>query len=325
MAHEHPSGKCTHGHPHESPGGHGHGEMAGSKLGLAVGVTMAFVVGEAIAGCVSHSLALLSDAGHNLADAAALALSWYAVHASRKASNPRMTYGYHRVGILAALGNAVSLVAIAALIIWEAVDRLRHPEIVSGKLMIAVALVAVAVNVVISLWLHAGAKHDLNVRSAYVHMIGDAISAFGVAIAGVVVLATGWHLADPVVSFLIAALILWSSWGILRESLNVLLEGTPEGLDMRAVERCITSVPGVLGAHDLHVWTVGPGALAASVHVMVAEQSVREGEQILRRVVDALRARHKIGHTTVQVEVDGHDAADMYCCIKGSSHVGHAH
>ena len=285
-----------HTHDHDHPDGHAHthdhGHAAGvssGKMGLAVVLTLAFVVGEAVAGYAAHSLALLSDAGHNFADAAALGLSWYALWAAKKPAHEGMTFGYHRVGILAALVNAVSLVVIAVFIFWEAVGRLRHPEAVHGWLMIGVAAVAVGINLLIGFWLHAGSKNDLNVRSAYLHMIGDAVSAVGVVVAGVVVLLTGWHLADPVVSFLIGGLILWSSWGILKESVNVLLEGTPAGMDMTAVEKTISGVPGVLGVHDLHVWTVGPGAIACSVHVVVAEQSVREGQQMLRAVVGELK------------------------------------
>lgn len=288
-------------------------------------MTLVFVVGEAVAGYFAHSLALLSDAGHNFADAAALAFSWYAVWIAKKPAHERMTYGYHRVGILAALVNALSLVVIAGFIFWEAFDRLRHPEPVHAWLMIVVAAVAIGVNLLIGFWLHSHAEHDINVRSAYLHMIGDAVSAFGVVIAGVVVVLTGWHLADPAVSFLIAGLILWSSWGILRESVNVLLEGTPAGMSLSAVVATIRGVPGVLDAHDLHVWRVGPGAIACSVHILVGERTVREGQQILKCVVERLEDEHRINHTTVQVEVEGHESNEMYCCIQGNAHVGHHH
>ncbi len=315
--------KCDHEHEHAHD--HGHESIPGSKLGLAVGLTLAFVIAEAISGYFAHSLALLSDAGHNFADAAALGFSWYAVWVSKRPANHNMTFGYHRVGILAALLNAVSLVVIALLIGWEACGRLRHPEPVHGWLMVIVAAVAIGMNVLISMWLHAGAKDNINIRSAYMHMIGDAVSAFGVVIAGLVVVFTGWHLADPLVSFLIAALILWSSWAILRECVLVLLEGTPKGISMAEVISTIRNVRGVMGVHDLHVWTVGPGAVACCVHIMVAEQTVREGEQILKAVVEKLNHRHKINHSTVQVEVEGHDSNEMYCCIEGSAHVGHNH
>jgi cobalt-zinc-cadmium efflux system protein len=297
-------------------------------MGMAVALTVAFVVGEVIAGYFAHSLALLSDAGHNFADAAALGFSWYAIWIAKKPAHQGMTYGYHRVGILAALVNAVSLVVIALLIFWEAVERLGNPQPVQGRLMIVVASVAIAINLTIGFWLHAGSHNNINVRSAYLHMIGDAVSAFGVVVAGIIVVATKWQLADPIVSFLIAGLILWSSWGVLRESVSVLLEGTPAGMDMAAVERCIGMVPGVLGVHDLHVWTVGPGAIACSCHILVAEQSIREGQQILKAVVQELEHRHGINHTTVQVEVEGHESNEMYCTMQvdeAAGHVGHHH
>jgi cobalt-zinc-cadmium efflux system protein len=307
------------------PCDHAHAPSSTSprKLAAAVFLTLAFVAAEAAAGYFAHSLALFSDAGHNFADAAALAFSWYAIWIARKPSHQGMTFGYHRVGILAALVNAVSLVVIALIIFWEAFVRLQTPQPVRGGLMIAVASVAIAVNLLIGFWLQAGARHDLNVRSAYLHMLGDALSAFGVVIAGILVLATDWRLADPIVSFLIAGLIVWSSWGILAESVNILLEGTPRGMDMTAVETCIGNVAGVLGVHDLHVWTVGPSAIACSCHILVAEQSIRQGQQILSAVIEKLEHHHRINHATIQVEVEGHESDELYCSIESASVSGH--
>jgi cobalt-zinc-cadmium efflux system protein len=325
MAHVSPSHACGHDHTHARA------PLAGNETGkmrAALCLTVAFVLGEAIAAYFAHSLALFSDACHNCADAVALGFSWYALWIAQKPSHTGMTYGYHRVGILAALVNAVSLVVIALLIFWEAVGRFQHPAPVNGWLMIGVAIVAIGLNATISVWLHAGAKHDLNVRSAYLHMVGDAVSAFGVVLAGVVVVLSGALVADPIVSVLIGALIFWSSWGVLKESVNVLLEGTPVGLDMTAVETAIATVPGVLNVHDLHVWTVGPGVIACSCHVLVAEQTIREGQQILKSVVDELGQHFGINHTTVQVEVEGHEANEMYCTLRpraGETHVGHHH
>jgi cobalt-zinc-cadmium efflux system protein len=271
------------------------------------------VIGEASAGWFGRSLALLSDAGHNLADAVALGFSWYALRIATRPSHHGMTFGYHRVGVFAALVNSLSLVVIAVLIGWEAFGRIRHPGLASGGLMVGVAAAAIVVNVVISLWLRRGSADDMNVRSAYLHMVGDAVSAFGVVIAGVLVTTTHSQMADPVVSVLIAALILYSSYGVLRESATVLLEGTPAGMDMPAVIGAIKSVAGVIDVHDLHVWMVGPGVVACSVHIVVAEQSIREGQQVLRAVVQDVEHRFSITHTTVQVEVEGCEANDMYC------------
>src|SRR5476651_1665854 len=202
MTHDHHAHEQAHSHSHVPRG------VSGRMLGAAVALTLAFVVVEAFCGWIAHSLALLSDAGHNMADAAALGFSWYALSISNKPSHHGMTFGYHRVGVFAALGNAVSLVAIALLIGWEAIARVRHPEVANGGVMIAVAAAGIVVNLLIGWWLHSGSKNDLNIRSAYVHMLGDAASAFGVVIAGVLVATMDAPLADPVVSLLIAGMIL---------------------------------------------------------------------------------------------------------------------
>jgi len=239
-------------------------------MGIAVGLTLAFVLAESICGWLGHSLALMSDAGHNLADAVALGFSWYALWIAGKPPHQGMTFGYHRVGVFAALVNAVSLVVIAVLIGWEAVGRIRHPEVPDAGLMIGVASAAIIVNVVIAVWLRRSSKHDINVRSAYLHMVSDAASAFCVVIAGVLVAVSHTPLADPIVSILIGGLILYSSFDVLRESGTVLLEGTPPGVDMPAVIAAIKGVTGVLDVHDLHVWMVGPGVVACSCHIVVA-------------------------------------------------------
>jgi cobalt-zinc-cadmium efflux system protein len=287
---------------------------------LSISITFVFVAGEAIAAYFAHSLALFSDAAHNFADALALVFSWYGIWIARKPSTQERTFGYHRVGIFAALVNAVSLVVIALLIFWEAADRLGHPRPVHGTPMIVVALIAVAINATISLWLRGHAAHDLNVRSAYVHMLGDAISAVVVVLAGIIVAVTGTPFADPIVSILIGILILWSSWGILQESVNVLLESIPKGMDMDSVKQTIAGVPGVLAVHDLHVWTIGSGIIACSCHITVGEQSIRSGQDVLRVVNEELEARFGISHSTVQVEVEGCDPDDMYCIARAIRH-----
>jgi cobalt-zinc-cadmium efflux system protein len=312
-----------HHHHHHPPAG----SVSRRRMGLAVALTLIFVIGEAVAGFLSHSLALLSDAGHNFADALALILSWYALWIAHRPSNAKQTFGYHRVGILAALVNAVSLVVIALLIGWEALGRLRAPAPVAGDLMIWVALGAIVVNVTIALWLRSGAKHDLNLRGAYLHMVGDAVSAMGVVVAGVVIVLTGLTSADMVVSLLIAGLILWSSWGILVESVNILMDGTPAGLDMAGLTKRMAEVAGVLGVHDLHVWTVGSGLAALSCHVLIAEQSVRSGEKVLRALAEMLEHDFNIRHTTIQIEVEGCDPNDLFCTMHptSQSHAHHQH
>jgi cobalt-zinc-cadmium efflux system protein len=290
------------------------------RLVFSILITLLFVFVEVIAGYFSGSLALISDAGHNFADALALIFAWYGVWIALKPSTARRTFGYHRVGTLAALVNSVSLVVIALLVFWEAIDRLRHPQLVHSTPMIIVAVMALVMNTVISLWLRGGAKKDLGVRSAYVHMLGDAISAAGVVVAGLVVAFTGASIADAVVSILIGILILGSSWGILKESVNVLLEAIPAGMNMVEVEQTIANVHGVLEVHDLHVWTIGSGMVCCSCHVMVNEQSVRSGENVLRAVTEELEHNFGIAHTTIQVEVEGCDPNDMYCVKRIAEH-----
>ena len=311
----------NHAHDHVTAG-------AERRLLLSIFITLAFVIGEVIAGYFAHSLALLSDAGHNFADALALIFSCYGVWIAHRPSTQQRTFGYHRVGILAALVNAVSLVVIALLIFWEAAGRLGSPQPVRSTPMILVALIAIVMNTAISLWLRGHAAHDLNVRSAYMHMLGDAISAAGVVVAGIVVALTGSSIADPIVSILIGFLILWSSWGILQESVNVLLESIPKGMDMNLVEQTIGRVSGVLAVHDLHVWTIGSGIVACSCHVTVGEQSIRSGQDVLRVVNDELSRRFGISHSTIQVEVEGCDPDDMYCIARAVTYqpaVKHRH
>jgi cobalt-zinc-cadmium efflux system protein len=299
----------SHDHSHAA-------DAASSRMGISIILTLAFVAGEAVAGYLAKSLALMSDAGHNFSDALALILSWYAIRAAKRPTNPERTFGFHRAGILVALANALTLVAIGAIIIWEAMQRLLDPTPVQSGPMIWVALVAVVLNGVISLWLRGGAKQDLNIRSAYLHMLGDAVSALGVVAAGIFVAVTGNPIADPVISLVIGGLIIWSSWDIITEALNVLMEATPKGIDMAALEHSIMSVPGVLGVHDLHVWTVASELTACSCHVLVSEQSMRGGEQILKTVAGMVRHDYSIAHTTIQVEVEGCEADEIYCTMR---------
>ena len=311
----------AHDHAHHGHGGHSHGvpDVSGRVLGAAVGLTLAFVAVEALSGWFAHSLALISDAGHNLADAAALGLSWYAIRVAGKPSHQGMTFGYRRVEVFAALINGLSLVMIAAVVAWEAVARIIHPDLADGRTMIVVAAAAIVLNVVISVWLRAASTHNINVRSAYVHMLGDAVAALGVVIAGIIVLTTNVLWADPVVSLLIAGLIVYTSWDVLRESATILLEGTPSGLNMPEVAQAITGVAGVRSVHDLHVWVLGPGVVSCSCHILVAEQSIRDGQQVLRSVVRELEHRFGITHTTVQIEVEGCEVNDMYCVARKAS------
>lgn len=295
--------------------------MAGSRLRVALALTVVILVVEAAAGWFAHSLALLSDAGHILTDVFALGLAGFAVSQSQRPADERRTYGYHRVGILAANLNAMVLVLIVAVIAYEAVQRLLHPQHVEGGLVIGAALVAIAVNAFISLQLH-GETQDLNVRAALLHVMGDLAASAGVVISGLVILLTGWLYADPLVSLLIAAIVAWSGIRIVREASNILLEGTPSDLNLALVRAEINSVRLVGSVHDLHVWTLTPGQIALSAHVVVSDPDLdtAASEHLVRELEERLCRRFDIGHTTIQVEA-------CHPCLNEPSHeLGqHAH
>jgi cobalt-zinc-cadmium efflux system protein len=272
-------------------------------LWISLVITMAFVVGEAAAGYLGHSLALMSDAGHNLSDALALGLAAYAVWIARKPSNAGRTFGYHRVAILTALFNAASLIAISVIIFVEALRLFHSPEHVSGGLMLWVAAVSVLMNTVVAALLRGGAKESMNMRAAYVHMAGDALSALGVVLAGWVVEKTGWVYADPLVSVLIAGFILTTSWSIVKDAVDVLLEGTPKGLDVEKMLAAMRNVHRVKAVHDLHVWTVSDGLNFLSAHVEVDDdQTMEECDGVLRDLNTLLEHEFGISHVTIQTE-----------------------
>lgn len=294
-------------------GSHSHGAgISSNKMWLATAITFVFCLGEALIGYKSNSLALMADAGHNFADALALALSALAIWVATKPADDKRTFGYHRVGILAALANAVGLVVMAVVIFWEAMQRLQTPEHVQSGPMIWVALLAIILNSGIAWWLASAAKEDLHIRSTYLHMLGDAVASLGVVIAGMIIAITSWFIADPIVSIIFALLVLWSSWSIFTESIQMLLEGTPVGMELNKVESTIRNVDGVLDVHDLHVWAISSGLIACSCHILVANQSVSGGQKILKEVAHELEHDFKISHTTIQIEVEdcgGHDHA----------------
>jgi cobalt-zinc-cadmium efflux system protein len=320
------------GHEGHSHHGHVHGPTSGKRLWVSLAVTLVFCVGEAVAGVVSHSLALLSDAGHNVSDAIALGLAAYAVAAVKKPAGGRHTYGYLRVSTLTALFNSSSLVIIALFIGIEAVDRFRHPEPIAGNLMIGVACISVLMNTVIALALAGDAKHSLNSRAAFVHMAGDALSAVAVVGAGILVRYTAWPYADPIVSVMIAVFIFWSAIGILREAGDILMEKAPKGLDPVELAERICSIAPVCGVHDVHVWTVGEGRCLLSCHVALpANYSLLETTAVVAKIDKMLHDDFGIEHATIQPEEDGlckmAHTQTLYCTMESHSHAhaGHSH
>jgi cobalt-zinc-cadmium efflux system protein len=279
---------------------------------VAIVLTVLFVMGEAAAGLYANSLALLSDAAHNFTDVLALGLSLYALYLSARPSNATKTFGYHRAGILAALVNATTLIGIALLIFYEAYERLVAPPPIQEQIMMIVAGVGFVINTSIAFFLRHFAQ-DLNVRSAFIHMVGDALSTLGVVIAGFAIHLTGWEILDPLASVLIGVLIAVSSWGILREGINVLLEGTPTGIDMEAMVRDLMGIDGVQGVHDLHAWSISSSMHALSAHVLTDDVSLSRGADIQREINQVLIERYHIGHTALQLECEGCSPDTLYC------------
>jgi cobalt-zinc-cadmium efflux system protein len=285
---------------------HAHGGSGPKRvLKISLGVTLAYIVLLVVAGIHAHSLALLSEAGHNLSDFLALLLSLVAVYLQSRPASSTKTYGYHRAGVLAALVNAVSLVAVAFFIFYEAFNRLQRPEHVQASIMMWVAGAGVVMNGAIAWLLYRsgnGSGSDVNIRSALLHEVGDTLSTAAVIAGGWAILATGHYWIDSALSFGIGALILWSGFGIVRETLNILLEGTPRGVKLELVETAIRAIEGVNDVHDLHCWSIGSESRALSCHISIADIPPSVSERILHDVKDCLHHNFRIDHTTIQFE-----------------------
>jgi len=288
-------------------------EQATSRLSLSLFLTLVFVVIEAGAGYFANSLALLTDAAHNLTDVIALALSWFAIRLTSQPANAKKTYGYHRAGILVALLNSTTLVLISIGIFYEAYLRFISPPDVKSSILIGVGLIAIVINLVTALLVHRGSESDLNLRSAFVHLMGDVISTIGAVIAGVIIYFTKANWLDPFVSVLIGFLILYNAWGILRETVDILLESTPRDLDLKKMVRDITSVNGVLGVHDLHVWSLTQNLRTMSAHILTEDISVSAGAEIQSRINELVYHRYNIVHATLQLECVDCDPNSLYC------------
>jgi cobalt-zinc-cadmium efflux system protein len=273
----------------------------GTALKAALALTLLVLLVEFAGGLLSHSLALLSDAGHVLTDLFALGLAWFAVEQSKRPPDKRHTYGYQRVSILAALLNSVTLIVIVLAIGYEALRRLAAPEPVSGGIVIAAALAGIAINAFVVLMLRRDTR-SLNLRAALLHVTGDVVASAGVVVAGAVILLTGWLYIDPLLSLAIASLIAYGAWGIVRETVHVLLEGTPGEINLQSVTEEITRTSLVTGVHDLHVWALSSEEMALSCHIVVGDCPLGDAEHIVRDLESRLCDRFAIGHSTIQVE-----------------------
>ena len=308
------------GQHHEHAHGHDHGHGIGGKregntsaLRWAFGITTLILVAEAVGGWLTNSLALLSDAGHMLSDAASLGLSLLEIHLAQKPASASKSYGYRRLEILAALANGVALFVIAVAISWEAAHRLFAPPPVASLPMMGIAGIGLAANLA-SAWvlLHQGdVKDNLNLRSAYLHVLGDALGSVGALLAGALMYFYGWYIADPIVSVVVALLILRGAWGVVSQSLHILMEGTPAGSNIEAMIASLETIPGVCNVHDVHVWTVTSGYDVFSCHLVVSKGTnitkvVAAGAELLER-------QFGIRHTTIQVLEDDADCRELNC------------
>ena len=309
--HRHAHGAHTHAHA-------AHADGSRTRLLAVLLLTAAYMFAEFAGGLWTGSLALLADAGHMLADVAALALALMAAWFGARPANPSKTYGYYRLEILAAFANGVVLVLVSLRILYEAYERWSQPpEISQGGLMVAVALGGLLTNLACAWMLHGAHERDLNVRGAWLHVLGDALGSVGAIAAGALVAAYGWYRADPLFSALIALLIIWSSWNLIREATNVLLEGTPAHINLAAVEDVILETTGVEAVHDLHVWTITSGREALSAHVIHAH-AVSQPE-LLRQLRARLLDRFGVDHLTIQMETADFEDETFHFCTSGTA------
>jgi cobalt-zinc-cadmium efflux system protein len=287
--------------------------------------TLLFVVLEVVAGLQAKSLALLSDAGHNLTDALALLFTWFAFYLQSKPANSVKTYGYHRMGVLAAFVNALTLVLLSGWIFYESVQRFRHPAPVQENVMMMVAAVGLLLNGGIMWSLRIAKKNDINVRSAFVHMMGDALGTVAIIAGAIAIHYMGWQQIDPALSVAIGVLIVWTAWDIVNEAVNILLEGLPRGLELQSVIRAMREVPGVLEVHDLHIWSLGSSTHALSCHAVIEDVPPSASDRILQRLNAMLCDRFAIHHTTVQFEHVGCAVSESGCVIPTGTHAHHQH
>lgn len=326
--HSHPTTIPAHDHAGHNHAGHDHTHgMAKQTLRIAFFLTIIILFAELIGGWLANSLALFSDAGHVITDLFALGLAWFAAVQAERPANAQKTFGYHRVGILAALANAVTLILIAIVICWEAAQRFQHPEPVQPLIMFASASVGIIINLFIGFGLRKE-EHNINVRAAALHVFGDIGVSIGVIVAGAIILLTKWTPLDPILSIVISLLIVVSSWPILRETADILLESTPKGIAIPRLVADMKRVNGVKEVHDLHVWSITSGMSALSCHVLIDDLPPSGSSPILQMLKDLLHEQYHIDHTTIQFECSMQGACceekTLYCSMGGVKEDQHA-
>jgi cobalt-zinc-cadmium efflux system protein len=304
-------------HDHRAHAHHAHGHGArnyGRAFAIGITLNLAYLGGEAVAGILSGSLALLADAGHNISDVLGLSLSWGAAVLSRRQPSSRFTYGLRRSSILAALANATILLVVTGGIAWEAISRITHPMPVASGIVIVVAAVGIFVNGGTAL-LFASDGGDLNVKSAFLHLAADALVTGGVVVAGIAIWLTGWTRLDPLVSLVVSAVIVYGTWGLLKSAVGLALDAVPEGVDATAVRAHLLALPGVTGLHDLHIWGMSTTETALTCHLIMP--GGHPGDAVLGGVAEQLHQSFGIQHATIQIELADTDAA----CVLTPEHV----
>lgn len=309
-----------HGHGHHHHHGHDHchdhfdSQREGNKKGLLIAlfVTTGIMFAEFFGGLITNSLALLSDAGHMLSDASSLLLSVVALWIASRPATPKKTFGFYRFEVLAALFNGATLFVIAGFIVWEAFERFFEPPTVASGTMILIACIGLGANLISawSLLRNGDVKDNVNVRSAYLHVLGDALGSVGAIIAGIVMLLFGWYIADPIISVIVALLILRSAWGVISHSLHILMEGTPPSVNQEDVKNALESIQGVIDVHDLHIWTITSGLHSLTCHLLVKEEL--HSQTILQEAIRTLSSRFHIDHSTIQIET----STDLHQVLK---------
>jgi cobalt-zinc-cadmium efflux system protein len=286
------------------------------RLKIALGLTFVYMIAEAVGGFLTNSLALLADAGHMLTDVAAMTLTLFAFWFAARPATPKKTYGYYRMEILAAFVNGVALVLLSLWVIYEAIERWQSPPEIKGAQLLLIAFGGLVVNLIAAWLLHSGHKHDLNMRGAFLHVVGDLLGSVAVIVAGVLIVTSGWMWADAAGSILISLIIIVGAWRLILDSVNVLLEGTPRHIDLASVENAITGTDGVLGIHDLHIWTISSGIHALSVHISHDETVVHS--DLLSVVRQRLHDGFGIDHLTIQMETAARETEAVYICETGT-------
>jgi cobalt-zinc-cadmium efflux system protein len=284
-----------------------------TKLKYGIIITAVILVLEVAGGILSNSLALLSDAGHVLADGVALTLSWYGVRQAARPSSSRMTFGYHRVGVIIAIVNAVSILAIAGIILFEAYQRFYQQPEINSVMMLVIAVIGLAANIFVASWLHREQGESLNIKSAFWHAIGDALASVGVIAGAIIIMLTKLYWVDAAVSVLISVIIIFAAWGIFREGTRILLEAVPGDINVNEVLKAMKSIPEIRDVHDLHIWSISSNLHSLSCHILVDDCSISQAESVQQQIEKIVREKFGIGHTTIQTECTQCSDGGLFC------------